>query len=142
MLDAKWDPTPLLTEDEDEEPKWTELQLASRIGDLVRVTEILSACDSVAQKLEVVNHPPMGYYGQTALQAASMRGHHLVAQALIEAGADVHAPGGNNVYRNAFELACGTGLYRVESTRSTVSLSSLSTQEISVSSVSCLMLVQ
>lgn len=41
-----------------------------------------------------------------------MRGHHLVAQALIEAGADVNAPGGNNIYRNAFELACGTGWCR------------------------------
>lgn len=73
---------------------------------------ILSACDSITQRLEVVNHPPMGYYGQTALQATSMRGHDLVAQALIEAGADVNAPGGNNIYRNAFELACGTGWYR------------------------------
>ncbi|KAJ0108674.1 hypothetical protein J7T55_015108 [Diaporthe amygdali] len=107
--DAKWDPTPLSADDEDEEPKWTELQLASRNGDLGRVNEILSACDSIARTLEVVNHPPMGYYGQTALQAASMRGHHLVAQALLGAGADVNAPGGNNIYRNALELACGTG---------------------------------
>lgn len=132
MLDAKWDPTPLLTEEDDEEPKWTELQLASRIGDLERVTEILSACDSVAHRLEVVNHPPVGYYGQTALQAASMRGHHLVARALIEAGADVHAPGGNNVYRNAFELACGTGWYRAGSTRLKCFRDSLGTQVIFV----------
>lgn len=117
LPDAKWDPTPLSTEDEDDEPKWTDIQLASRIGDLVRVTEILSACDSVAQRQEIVNHPLMGYYGQTALQAASMRGHHLVAQALIKAGADINAPGGNNIYRNAFELACGTGWCRARCPR-------------------------
>lgn len=110
LPDAKWDPTPLSeNDDEDEEPQWTDLQLASRIGDLTRVEEILSACIDSAQRLEVVNHPPVGYYGQTALQAASMRGHYHVAQALIDAGADINAPGGNNIYRNAFELACGTG---------------------------------
>lgn len=41
-----------------------------------------------------------------------MRGHYPVAQVLIEAGADVNAPGGNNIYRNAFEFACGTGWWR------------------------------
>lgn len=122
MPDANWDPTPLSIEDEDDEPKWTELQLASRIGDLPHVKEILSACDSVSQRLEVVNHPPVGYYGQTALQAAAMNCHYLVAQTLVEAGADVNAPGGNNIYRNAFEFACGTGWCRPGNMRSIFAL--------------------
>jgi ankyrin repeat protein len=56
-----------------------------------------------------VNQPAIGYYGQTALQAACTRGHEAVVQSLVDAGANINAPGGNNIYRNAFELACGTG---------------------------------
>ncbi|KAJ5132306.1 ankyrin repeat-containing protein [Penicillium atrosanguineum] len=45
--------------------------------------------------------PPKGYYGQTALQAASYNGHLTVAKILLAAGADVNAPGGNNGGRTA-----------------------------------------
>lgn len=62
-----------------------------------------------AQKAAVVNEPPVGWYGQTALQAACIMEHVDVARMLLEAGADIAAPGGNNIYMNAFEVACGTG---------------------------------
>lgn len=57
----------------------------------------------------MVNEPPVGWYGQTALQAACMREHLDVVKMLLDAGADIAAPGGNNIYMNAFEVACGTG---------------------------------
>ncbi|KAH6648343.1 ankyrin repeat protein [Truncatella angustata] len=107
--DARWDPSTLPTEEADEEPRWTELQLASRDGDIQRINELLSRHKDNRMKLEIVNEPAIGYYGQTALQAACMKGHETVARALLEAGANVNAPGGNNIYRTAFELACGTG---------------------------------
>jgi ankyrin repeat protein len=87
------------------------------------VTEILAASDGASQRLDVVNYPPVGYYGQTALQAAAMRGHYLIVKALIEAGADVKAPGGNNIHRNALELACSTGGCRYRLARPTLLLS-------------------
>jgi ankyrin repeat protein len=108
-VDARWDPSTLPTEEADEEPRWTELQLASRSGDIQRVNELLSRCRDSSSRLEIVNQPAIGYYGQTALQAACMRGHETVARSLLEAGAKLNAPGGNNMHRNAFELACGTG---------------------------------
>ncbi|KAH8660214.1 hypothetical protein BX600DRAFT_55346 [Xylariales sp. PMI_506] len=108
-VDARWDPSTLPTEDGDEEPRWSELQLASRDGDIQRVVEILSGQKDDSLRLEIVNQPAVGYYGQTALQAACVHGHETIARILLEAGADLNAPGGNNIYRNAFELACGTG---------------------------------
>ena len=110
-MDARWDPSTLPTEETDEEPRWTELQIASRNGDVQRVNELLSQCENNSSRLEIVNEPAIGYYGQTALQAACIRGHETVARSLLEAGANVNAPGGNNIYRNAFELACGTGQF-------------------------------
>lgn len=59
-----------------------------------------------------MNAPPEGWYSQTALQAACMREHEDVVRVLLSAGADIGAPGGNNIYMNAFELACGTGMSR------------------------------
>lgn len=38
-----------------------------------------------------------------------MREHEEVVGVLLAAGADIGAPGGNNIYMNAFEYACGTG---------------------------------
>ena len=108
-VDARWDPTTLPTDEADEEPRWTELQLASRSGDIQRVNKLLSRCSNDSSRLELVNQPAIGYYGQTALQAACMRGHEVVARSLLEAGAELNAPGGNNMHRNAFELACGAG---------------------------------
>lgn len=111
--DARWDPSSLPTDEADDEPRWTELQVASRQGDLDRVTQILSRYDDEpVQKATVVNEPPAGWYGQTALQAACLLEHVDVVQALLEAGADIAAPGGNNIYMNAFEVACGTGRVR------------------------------
>jgi len=107
--DARWDPSVLPGEEADEEPCWTELQLASRNGNIQCVNVLLSQCSDKTTKLELVNQPAIGYYGQTALQAACTREHEAVAKILLEAGANINAPGGNNIYRNAFELACGTG---------------------------------
>jgi ankyrin repeat protein len=108
-VDARWDPSTLLAEGADKEPRWSDLQIAARDGDIERVTEILSRYEDDSQKLEIVNQPAIGYYGQTALQAACTYAHEAVVRALLEAGANINAPGGNNMYRNAFELACGTG---------------------------------
>lgn len=107
--DARWDPTTLPTDEADDEPRWTELQLASRQGDLDRVNQILAGYQDPVQKTVVVNEPAVGYYGQTALQAACLLEHVDVVRVLLAAGADIAAPGGNNIYMNAFELACGTG---------------------------------
>ena len=107
--DARWDPSVLPAEEADDEPCWTALQLASRNGNIQRVDELLSQCSDQMARIELVNQPAIGYYGQTALQAACTREHEAVAKTLLDAGADINAPGGNNVYRNAFELACGTG---------------------------------
>lgn len=108
--DARWDPSALPADDtNDEEPRWTELQLASRDGNVELVTKILSRCGDASERVATVNAPAIGYYGQTALQAACLREHETVVQILLTAGADISAAGGNNIYRNAFELACGTG---------------------------------
>lgn len=108
--DSRWDPDTLPDDDdEDDEPRWTELQVASRNGDVHRVTEILSRCGDAAHRREVVNAPAVGWYGQTALQAACFHEHEEIVQLLLAAGANISAPGGNNIYQNAFEYACGTG---------------------------------
>ncbi|KAH0499817.1 hypothetical protein TgHK011_006983 [Trichoderma gracile] len=100
-LDAAWDPS-LPTEDVDEYC-WTPLQLAARSGKLQTVQEILASNPSA------VNDPPRGYYGQTALQAACMKGHEDVVKCLLDAGADVHFCGGNNFQRTGLQIACGQG---------------------------------
>lgn len=61
----------------------------------------------------MANERPAGWYGQTALQAACTREHVNVVEVLLEAGAEIAAPGGNNIYMNAFEVACGTGNVRL-----------------------------
>jgi len=104
-LDAAWDPS--LQDEDTDEFCWTELQLASRNGDLALVQALL------AQDTSLANAPATGYYGQTALQAACMQGHEEVVAALLAAGADVDAPGGNNMQRNALQFACTTGHARI-----------------------------
>ncbi|KAI1874397.1 hypothetical protein JX265_004605 [Neoarthrinium moseri] len=108
-VSAKWDPSTLPTEEADDEPRWSEIQLESRDGDVQLVKKALSQYPDKSLKFEIVNQPAIGYYGQTALEAACMNGYQTVVQVLLEAGAHVNAPGGNNVYRTAFELACGIG---------------------------------
>lgn len=105
-LDAAWDPS-LPTEDLDEYC-WTPLQLAARSGDLQAVRDILASPGP-----SVVNDPPRGYYGQTALQAACMQGHEDVVKHLLDAGADVHFCGGNNFQRTGLQIACGQGNEKV-----------------------------
>lgn len=110
-LDAAWDPSQeqdLGAEQDDAEYCWTPLQLASHAGDLNTVRQILAETPPGSLS-SVVNAPPTGYYGKTALQASCLRGHEEVVQALLHAGADVHMAGGNNSHRNAFEIACGVG---------------------------------
>lgn len=86
------------------------MQLAARKGNPERVSEILSRYTDAAERARIVNAPPEGWYSQTALQAACMLEHEHVVKLLLDAGADIGAPGGNNIYRNAFEYACGTGM--------------------------------
>ncbi|TEA12128.1 hypothetical protein C8034_v006387 [Colletotrichum sidae] len=74
-LDAAWDPA-LQTED-GEECYWTPLQLAARGGEADKMRNILAANPAAANK------PPREYYGQTAIQAACIRGHEHVVQILI-----------------------------------------------------------
>ncbi|KAK0644253.1 ankyrin repeat-containing domain protein [Cercophora newfieldiana] len=105
--DPAFDPT--LETDDLDEYCWTPLQLAARAGDLPEVNKILLSAVTKDDKRVLANAPPTGYYGQTALQAACMRSHADVVRALLDAGADIHAPGGNNSYRNAFDIACGIG---------------------------------
>lgn len=73
---------------------------------------ILARYPGAEERARIVNAPPQGWYGQTALQAACMHEHDEAVRILLDAGADIGAPGGNNIYRNAFEYACGTGEYR------------------------------
>lgn len=74
----------------DEENTWSPLQLAAAKGDLSEVQRLL------AHDIVDPNEPPKGYYGKSALQAASSSGNLDVVEALLAAGADVDAPGGNN----------------------------------------------
>ncbi|ROV91507.1 hypothetical protein VMCG_09439 [Cytospora schulzeri] len=115
-LDVAWDPTqerdPNNTEledaDADAEYCWTPLQLASLKGDITTVKQILAETPPPSLP-SVVNAPPTGYYGKTALQASCLRGHEEVVRLLLDAGADVHMAGGNNSHRNALENACSAG---------------------------------
>lgn len=85
------------------------MQLAAREGNVDRVKQILSQAADAYERQRIVNERPVGWYSQTALQAACMREHEEVVRVLLAAGADIGAPGGNNIYMNAFEFACGTG---------------------------------
>ncbi|KAJ1324524.1 ankyrin repeat domain-containing protein 50 [Microdochium nivale] len=100
------------TDDEGEEDYcWTPLQLAAKANDLAAVTAILdraATAAGVAPDIDVVNAPPTGYYGRTALQAACESGREAVVSALLAAGARVDAPGGHNSGRTALQLACLT----------------------------------
>lgn len=104
-LNAAWDPS-LETTDTDEFC-WTPLQLAARTGDVAGMKEILN------KDTKAANEPPRGYYGQTALQAAAMHGHADAVQLLVDAGADLHFSGGNNLQRSALQFACGNGDERI-----------------------------
>ncbi|KAJ2974474.1 hypothetical protein NUW58_g8645 [Xylaria curta] len=88
--------------EDDEDERWTDLQLAAQDGDLIHVEKLLSQGADV-------NAPPRGYYGNTALQAAYLSGHADIARILISAGADVDALGGNNGERRALQQASAIG---------------------------------
>ncbi|KAJ5676692.1 ankyrin repeat-containing protein [Penicillium maclennaniae] len=95
-------------DDSDDEGMWSPLQLAAAQGDLLEVQRLLS------QSMNP-NEPPKGYYGQTALQAASHNGHLAVAAAeggqiellrrLLEQGAEVNTPSAKNRGRTALQAA-------------------------------------
>lgn len=55
---------------------------------------------------------------------------------LLAAGADIGAPGGNNIYMNAFEYACGTG--KVTTTIFQILSISLLTLAMQVTSALCI----
>ncbi|KAI0155026.1 ankyrin repeat protein [Xylariaceae sp. FL1272] len=94
-------PTDLI-EEVDEQDTWTDLQVASKDGNLALVSQLLARGDDV-------NAPAKGYYGNTALQAACLFGHEDIVRKLIEYGADVNASGGNNGSLNALSQACVKG---------------------------------
>ncbi len=113
-IDAAYDPS--ISSNATDEPSWTPLQLAARRGDLVEVKTLITAAteDSAGdnpgiQAQRLVNEPPRGYYGQSALQAACIQGHKEVVNVLLQAGADVDYHGGNNMQRTALQFACGQG---------------------------------
>jgi len=90
-------------EEVEEEDRWTDLQLASRDGDLSTIEGLLSDPSTN------INAPPTGWYGQNALQAACAQGHTSVVARLIAAGADVNAAGDFNRPRTALQIACVAG---------------------------------
>lgn len=94
---------PQLEEQDEDENTWSPIQLAAAQGELSQVTRLL------AQPSVDPNEPAKGYYGQTALQAASQKGHLAVVETLLAAGAEANAPGGNNGGRTAVVLASGAG---------------------------------
>ncbi|EAQ87533.1 predicted protein [Chaetomium globosum CBS 148.51] len=55
------------------------------------------------------NPPPLGFYGRTPLQTASLLGDLPLIRALLSAGADANAPGGNNGGLRALALAARAG---------------------------------
>ena len=86
---------------EDDTP--TELQSAAAAGDLTQVLSILN------DKPTSVHDAPRGYYGLTALQFACQNVHIPCVLALLRAGANVNAPGGNNATRPALAIAAAGG---------------------------------
>ena len=90
-------------EEVEEEDRWTDLQLASRDGDLSTIERLLSDPSTN------INAPPTGWYGQNALQATCAQGHTSVVSRLIAAGADVNASGDFNRPRTALQIACVAG---------------------------------
>lgn len=90
-------------DERDDENTWSLIQLAAARGDLLQVKWLLG------QPSADPNESPKGYYGRTALQAASSNGHFAVVETLLAAGADVDAPGGNNGGQTALALASGAG---------------------------------
>jgi ankyrin repeat protein len=83
-----------------DENTWSPLQVASAKGDATTVSQLLSEGTSS-------NEPPRGWYGKSALQAAAIVGHLRVIQLLLDAGAEVDAPGGNNGRHTALILGAG-----------------------------------
>ncbi|KAH7419748.1 ankyrin repeat-containing protein [Cadophora sp. MPI-SDFR-AT-0126] len=90
-------------EEVEEEDRWTDLQLASRDGDLPTIERLLS------EPSTNINAPPIGWYGQNALQAACAQSHTSVVARLIAAGADVNAAGDFNRPRTALQIAAVSG---------------------------------
>lgn len=87
-------------EEVEAEDRWTDLQLAARDGNLAALESLLSDPSTN------VNAPPVGWYGQNALQAACAQGHASIVARLIAAGADVDAAGDFNRPRTALQVAC------------------------------------
>ncbi|KAJ7692620.1 ankyrin repeat-containing domain protein [Mycena rosella] len=71
----------------DDNNEWTPLQFAALHSD--------------------VNAPACGYYGCTALQAATLHRNLEIVHFLLTAAADPNASGGNNTGRTALQLAAG-----------------------------------
>ncbi|KAI7779403.1 hypothetical protein LA080_000883 [Diaporthe eres] len=124
LPDAKWDPTPLSTEDEDDEPKWTEIQLASRIGDLARVTEILGSLYTGNLRLirllleagAIVDPEKVTrYQGRTPIQAAAESGHEEVVLLLLDLCANINAPASPSSGITALQAACFQGHIKLAS---------------------------
>jgi ankyrin repeat protein len=89
-------------EDAEDEDTFTPLQSASSLGNLSLVSDLLSNNTDPSEL-------PKGWYGKTALQAASLHGHLPVIDILITTGAIIHAPGGNNGGLTPLALAAGAG---------------------------------
>jgi ankyrin repeat protein len=98
--------------DADDENLWSPLQTAARDGDYEAARQLIESLSSTtlsASLSDAVNESPHGWYGQTALQAASANGHLSIVNLLLDAGANVDAPGGNNGGRTALTLAALNG---------------------------------
>src|SRR5271156_370064 len=72
-----------IKEDIDDEHIWSPLQTAASQGESDQVLKLLTIDGADP------NEPPKGYYGKTALQAASVGGHLSVVEILLSAGAEV-----------------------------------------------------
>ncbi|KAK4239958.1 ankyrin repeat-containing domain protein [Achaetomium macrosporum] len=72
-------------------------------------TETSPSSKPSSPKARTPTPPATGYYGRTPLQAASLAGHLPLVRALLAAGGDVNAPGGNNGGLTALALAARAG---------------------------------